>query len=34
VSLLDEARDALPDAARDLRLNLQAVLAESSLSPA
>lgn len=34
MSLLDEARDALPDAARDLKLNLQAVLAESTLSPA
>ncbi|HVV52635.1 MAG TPA: carboxymuconolactone decarboxylase family protein [Polyangia bacterium] len=34
MSLLDEAREALPDAARDLKLNLQAVLAESSLSPA
>ena len=34
MSLLDEARDALPDAARDLKLNLQSVLAESTLSPA
>jgi alkyl hydroperoxide reductase subunit D len=34
MSALDEARDALPDAARDLKLNLQAVLAESTLSPA
>ena len=34
MSLLDEARDALPDAARDLKLNLQGVLAESTLSPA
>jgi alkyl hydroperoxide reductase subunit D len=34
MSALDEARDALPDAARDLRLNLQSVLAESTLSPA
>ena len=34
MSLLEEARDALPDAARDLRLNLQSVLAESTLSPA
>jgi alkyl hydroperoxide reductase subunit D len=33
MSALDEARDALPDAARDLKLNLQAVLAESTLSP-
>jgi alkyl hydroperoxide reductase subunit D len=34
VSALDELRDAIPDAARDLRLNLQSVLAESSLTPA
>jgi len=34
MSLLDKARDALPDAARDLKLNLQSVLAESNLSPA
>ena len=34
MSALDEARDALPDAARDLKLNLQSVLAESTLSPA
>jgi alkyl hydroperoxide reductase subunit D len=34
MSLLDEARDALPDAALDLKLNLQSVLAESTLSPA
>ncbi|HLK89978.1 MAG TPA: carboxymuconolactone decarboxylase family protein [Polyangia bacterium] len=33
MSALDQARDALPDAARDLKLNLQAVLAESTLSP-
>jgi lipoyl-dependent peroxiredoxin subunit D len=32
VSSLDEVREALPEAARDLKLNLQAVLAESSLS--
>jgi len=34
MSALDDLRDAIPDAARDLKLNLQAVLAESSLSPA
>jgi alkyl hydroperoxide reductase subunit D len=34
VSALDELRDAIPDAARDLKLNLQSVLAESSLTPA
>ena len=34
MSALDELRDAIPDAARDLKLNLQSVLAESSLSPA
>ena len=34
MSALDQARDALPEAARDLKLNLQAVLAESTLSPA
>jgi alkyl hydroperoxide reductase subunit D len=34
MSALDDARDALPDAARDLKLNLQSVLAESTLSPA
>ena len=34
MSALEEARDALPEAARDLRLNLQSVLAESTLSPA
>jgi alkyl hydroperoxide reductase subunit D len=34
MSALDELRDAIPDAARDLKLNLQAVLAESTLSPA
>src|SRR5437868_9247622 len=34
MSALEEASDALPDAARDLKLNLQSVLAESTLSPA
>jgi lipoyl-dependent peroxiredoxin subunit D len=34
MSALDELRDAIPDAARDLKLNLQSVLAESSLSAA
>ncbi|HEX3903347.1 MAG TPA: carboxymuconolactone decarboxylase family protein [Polyangia bacterium] len=34
MSALDELRDAIPDAARDLKLNLQSVLAESSLTPA
>ena len=34
MSALDELRDAIPEAARDLKLNLQSVLAESSLSPA
>ena len=34
MAALDELRDAIPDAARDLKLNLQSVLAESSLSPA
>jgi alkyl hydroperoxide reductase subunit D len=31
---LDAVRDALPEPARDLKLNLQSVLADSSLSPA
>lgn len=31
---LDELRARLPEAARDIKLNLQAVLAESSLTPA
>jgi lipoyl-dependent peroxiredoxin subunit D len=31
---LDELREAIPEPARDLRLNLQSVLAESSLTPA
>lgn len=31
---LEEIRNALPDFARDLKLNLQSVMAESSLSPA
>jgi lipoyl-dependent peroxiredoxin subunit D len=34
MSALDQLRDAIPDAARDLKLNLQSVLTESSLSPA
>jgi lipoyl-dependent peroxiredoxin subunit D len=34
MTALDELRDTIPDAARDLKLNLQSVLAESSLSPA
>ena len=34
MSALDELRDAIPGAARDLKLNLQSVLTESSLSPA
>jgi alkyl hydroperoxide reductase subunit D len=34
MSALDELRDAIPEAARDLRLNLQTVLAEGALSPA
>ena len=34
MSALDELRDAIPDAARDLKLNLQSVLAERTLSPA
>jgi lipoyl-dependent peroxiredoxin subunit D len=34
MSALDELRDAIPEAARDLRLNLQTVLAEGPLSPA
>lgn len=34
VSKLDELRDSLPDFARDLRLNLDAVLGDSSLSVA
>ena len=34
MSALDELRDAIPDAARDLKLNLQSVLAEGSLSAA
>ncbi len=34
MSALDELRDAIPEAARDLRLNLQSVLAEGALSPA
>ena len=34
MSALDDLRDAIPEAARDLKLNLQSVLAESSLSPA
>ena len=34
MSALDELRDAIPEAARDLKLNLQSVLAESSLSSA
>ena len=31
---LDTIRDALPEAAKDVRLNLQSVLGEGSLSPA
>ncbi|MBM4442108.1 MAG: carboxymuconolactone decarboxylase family protein [Candidatus Rokubacteria bacterium] len=31
---LDTVRDALPEAAKDIKLNLQSVLAESTLSPA
>jgi len=34
MSALDLARDAVPDSARDLKLNLQTVMAETSLSPA
>jgi lipoyl-dependent peroxiredoxin subunit D len=34
MSALDDLRESIPDAARDLKLNLQAVLAESSLSTA
>ncbi len=34
MSALDDLRDAIPEAARDLKLNLDAVLTESSLSPA
>jgi lipoyl-dependent peroxiredoxin subunit D len=34
MSAVDRAGDALPEAARDLKLNLQSVLAESTLSPA
>jgi alkyl hydroperoxide reductase subunit D len=33
MSALDGLRDAIPEPARDLRLNLQSVLAESSLGP-
>ena len=34
MSALERLRDAIPEPARDLRLNLQSVLAESSLTPA
>jgi alkyl hydroperoxide reductase subunit D len=34
MSALEGLRDAIPEPARDLRLNLQSVLAESSLTPA
>jgi alkyl hydroperoxide reductase subunit D len=34
MSALEALRDAIPEVARDLRLNLQAVMAETNLSPA
>ena len=34
MSAMDAIRDALPEAARDITLNLQSVLSESSLTPA